>query len=597
MALAGAATTRGTALAGALITQSKEWFGISSFQATPVLLAGALALTPFWPVEIPGQNSLTLGRGLLLVVAASAALDLVRGRRWVLPRAAVVLFAGLAGLVAWTGASALSRGCFCYGGFGGLAEWSVWTAVIALVAVGSPDYRALLLGAAAAGVTLGGALAALGVDDLAASVADTSVGDRLGGIYGNPNILAFAVAFAVPVLLVGTFRSGWRLRVPLVVALLGVATVIGLTFSRGGALAALLGGLAVVVAVPRKWRTRVAIAGGTVVVLGTVIALVYPYYADERLETWPAYSDASGWDRSAQGFVQEDGAELSNSGPGDTLKVSIAEPGQGISIPIGRATPTRSYTVAFDARTEDPETKLLYGLEDNYEGNGPVITSRRIHGDWKRLRVHWVPTADSPDARFYAWSLSESLDLFLRDVAFITRSGNHPVERRQISTRLLGLRSEGGLASGEGRIIDTRWTGVELGAQAFWSNPLLGIGWEQFPGYAASRSDFGAIPTHNEFVRFAAELGAPGALLLLLIAVVAALGVRHLPRGPLRWGTVGLLVAGGVGLLFVNGLVFAAASAPLAVGVGLACSASWPRRAKDESGTGGVPSPDPAARS
>jgi O-Antigen ligase len=545
---------------------------VSSFQATPVLLAGALALTPFWPVEISGQNSLTLGRGLLLVVAASMALDLVKGRRSVLPRAAIALFAGLAGLVAWTGASALSRGCFCYGGFGGLAEWSVWTAVIALVAVGSPDYRPLLLGSAAAGVTLGGALAALGVDDLAASVADTSVGERLGGIYGNPNMLAFAVAFAVPVLLVGTFRSGWRLRIPLIVALLGVATVIGLTFSRGGALAALLGGLAVVVAVPRKWRTRVAIAGGTVVVLGTVIALVYPYYADERLETWPAYSDASGWDRSAQGFVQEDGAELSNSGPGDTLKVSIAEPGQGVSIPLGRATPTRAYTVAFDARTRGPETRLLYGLEDNYDGNGPVIRSQRIRGDWERLRVHWIPTADSPDARFYAWSLSKSLDLFIRDIALITGSGNHRIDRRQISTRLLGLRSEGGLASGEGQIIDTRWTGVELGAQAFRSNPLLGIGWERFPAYAASRSDFGAIPTHNEYVRFAAELGAPGALLLLLIAVVAALAVGHLPHGPLRWGTLGVLVAGGVGLLFVNGLVFAAASAPLAVGVGLACS-------------------------
>jgi hypothetical protein len=211
--------------------------------------------------------------------------------------------------------------------------------------------------------------------------------------------------------------------------------------------------------------------------------------------------------------------------------------------------------------------------------------------------VQWVPTAHSPDARFYAWSLSESVDLLLRDVALITRSRNHRVERREVSTRLLGLRSEGGLASGEGQVIDTRWTGIELGVQAFWSNPLLGIGWERFPAYAASRSDFGAIPTHDEFVRFAAELGAPGALLLLLIAVVAALGVRYLPRGPLRWGTLGLLVAGGVGLLFANGLVFAAASAPLAVGVGLACSASWPPRCRDPKEEGGVHTWDAAAGS
>jgi hypothetical protein len=110
--------------------------------------------------------------------------------------------------------------------------------------------------------------------------------------------------------------------------------------------------------------------------------------------------------------------------------------------------------------------------------------------------------------------------------------------------------------------------------QAFRSSPLLGIGWERFPTYAAARAHYGRIPTHNEYLRFAAELGAPGALLLLFIALVAGLGMLHLPYGPLRWAILGVLVAGGVGLFFVNGLVVPSASAPLAVAVGLACSTS-----------------------
>ena len=425
-----------------------------------------------------------------------------------------------------------------------------------------------------AGVILGGLLAALGVGDLAASVADTSLGtDRLGGIYGNPNFLAYAVAFAVPVLIAGTLQSGWKARVALLLALVGVSTVIVLTFSRGGALAALLGALAVVLAVPRSWKLRAAVGSGAVVVLAGLITVAYPYYADERLRTGPPLPDASGWDRSAQGLVPQGGSELSNQETGNVLKVSTSQRGQGVSVPIGAAKPTRAYTVAFDARTAGTKAPLDYGLEDNFEANGPAWDSRQVDGNWQRLRLRWVPTADSRAARFYAWSNSGSVDLLLRNVELVTRSGDGPVETRRISTRLLGPRSEDSLTNREERYIDSRWAGVELGAQAFWSDPLFGIGWERFPAYAGARRDL-AMPTHNEYVRFAAELGAPGVLFLLLIAAVAGLGVGHLPRGPLRWGTLGVLVVGVVGLLFANALVFSAASAPLAVGVGLACSST-----------------------
>jgi O-antigen ligase len=543
------------------------------FQRTCVLLVVSLALAPFWPV--PVLSSLTVGRGLLLLVASSAAIDIVGARLGALPlaRPAGVLYGALAALLAWTGASALSRGCFCYGGFPGLAEWSLWASLTALVAVLSPDYRLWLLGSSAAGVILGGLLAAVGIGDLAASVADTSIGGRLGGVYGNSNFLAYAVAFAVPVLVAGAVRSGWRLRLTLLVALVGVWTVIVLTFSRGGALAALLGGLAVLVAVPGSWKWRAAIGGGAAVVLAALITVAYPYYADERLRTWPALPDASGWDRSAQGLVPKGGSELSNQ-TGNVLKVSTSQQGQGVSVPLGAATPTRAYTVAFDARTAGIGAQLGYGLEDNFEANGPALGSRQVEGDWERLRLRWVPTADSPAARFYVWSNSGSVDFFVRDVELLTRSGNRPVETRLISTRLLGPRSERGLADREDRYIDSRLAGVELGAQALWSNPILGIGWEGFPVYAAARREFPAMPTHNEFVRFGAELGTPGLLLLLLIAVAAGMGVRHLPGGPLRWGTLGVLVVGAVGLMFANALVFASASAPLAVGVGLACSST-----------------------
>jgi hypothetical protein len=224
-------STRTRALAGTVSTRTRALLGVSSLQRTAVLLAVALALTPFWPVPVTGLSWLTVGRALLLLVAAMAAIEVISARLGALPlaRHSAVLIVGLAALVAWTGASAMSRGCFCSGGFGGLAEWSMLTALTALVAVLSPGYRTLLLGSAAAGVTLGGLLAAIGVGDLAASVADTSVGDRLGGIYGNPNVLGFAVAFAVPILIAGALGAGWKRRLPLLVALVGVSTVIVLT--------------------------------------------------------------------------------------------------------------------------------------------------------------------------------------------------------------------------------------------------------------------------------------------------------------------------------------------------------------------------------
>jgi O-Antigen ligase len=569
--------------------------GGRSLQRPAVLLAVALALTPFWPVPAPGLGWLTVGRGLLLLVAAIVVADVVRARPAPLRlgRPPVVLFGGLVALVAWTGASAVSRGCSCQGGFAGLAEWSAWTSLTALVAVVSPGHRSLLLASSAAGVALGGFLAVLEVGDFAASVADTTVGGRLGGIYGNPNFLAYAVAFAVPVLLAGTLRSGRKLRLPLVAALGGVGTVIVLTFSRGGALAALFGAFAVVVLVPRSGKWRAAIAGGAVLLLAALVSFVYPMYKHERLRVdvagLPERPDASGWDRSAQGLVAKAGSELSNTEAGSVLKVSATERGQGVSIPIGAATPNRAYTVGFDARTAGVGARLGYALEDNYKGNGPSKSSRRIDGRWERLRVVWVPTAQSSAARFYVWwpRFTGSADLFLRKIVLTSRSRNGRIERRLISTRLLGPRPTSGRTNGEAGYIDARRAGLRLGEQAFRSSPLLGIGWERFPAYAAARAHFGQIPTHNEYVRFAAELGAPGVFLLLFIAVLAALGVRHLPRGPLRWGTLGVLVAGGVGLFFVNGLVVPPASAPLAVGVGLACSASRRQHRPPREETGG----------
>jgi hypothetical protein len=54
---------------------------------------------------------------------------------------------------------------------------------------------------------------------------------------------------------------------------------------------------------------------------------------------------------------------------------------------------------------------------------------------------------------------------------------------------------------------------ARLALAAFWDQPIRGIGWERFPEYVPPHSDRGALASHDEYLRIAAELGLVGLLL------------------------------------------------------------------------------------
>ena len=72
---------------------------------------------------------------------------------------------------------------------------------------------------------------------------------------------------------------------------------------------------------------------------------------------------------------------------------------------------------------------------------------------------------------------------------------------------------------------------------------------------------FGPLPTHDEYLRFAAETGILGLFLLLALAACAVIGVRRIRVEATRAALAGTLLAGAVSLLFVNGLVAPGAGA------------------------------------
>ena len=117
------------------------------------------------------------------------------------------------------------------------------------------------------------------------------------------------------------------------------------------------------------------------------------------------------------------------------------------------------------------------------------------------------------------------------------------------------------------RFVESRVAGVKLGIDAFVEQPLRGIGWERFPEYSRRHGDFGALPTHNEYVRVLAELGIIGLVLSLALAVMvvsATVRATGLPR--VLAG--GMLVSGAVGMVFVNGFTVSSATLPLALCAG-----------------------------
>ena len=253
-----------------------------------------------------------------------------------------------------------------------------------------PDRASAVLIAAAGGVALGGLLALVGVRDLNSALVGPRTPDtRLDGIYGNSNFLAYAVAFCVPVLVVLSLRKRGYVRVLLLISLSTAAVILALTFSRGGLLAACCGGVAAAILAATS-RRRVALTATVAIALVAVSApVLYPMFAERRSEadfgpmpsSAPVAADRSGWDPGAQGVVSRGGARLTNPGPG-ILQVSSSEAGQGTSVPLDPIDPSQEYVLTFDARSGSAPLQVLYALEDNAQGLGPVIARADLARRW-----------------------------------------------------------------------------------------------------------------------------------------------------------------------------------------------------------------------
>jgi O-antigen ligase len=572
-----------------VFAQHSRWLAClkAPFGRSTAGLSLAALLGPFWLTQFGPSASFTVGTGLIVVVAVLVSLDLLRYRppvKALAVRAFVPAFA-MCGLVLWAFVNASLWGCLC-GGFHGLADLTGAALLALAVGAFAPGRRALVLAGAAGGVVFAGILAVAGVKTLHSPFGNTaaSTSTQLSGIYGNPNYLGYAVAFAIPVVLAWIPRNSSRMRLILLPVLLFAVMVVALTFSRGALLATGAGGLVTLTMLAPSRRMRAAVLVGGLSVAAAVAALAFPSYNEYRKRavfgtgTVQALKarDASGWDGGPQGLISNCCSTLSNLRGGAVLRILASQPNEGVSRAWGVADAGRSYELRFKARSFGRDVLLSYGLEDNMRGNGTVVHTTGLSPAWRRLRLRWVPTRRSLSARLYVWQTQGRSVFLLSNIRVITRSVRHGTLSSQVvPTELAGFPGSSGPAELDKKLssyVDERLTGIRLAAEAFAANPMRGIGWEAFPRYADAHGS-GEIPTHNEYLRIASELGAPGIFFVTLLGFATFRGLARV-RGErrLRAAGAGVIAVGCVGLLFVNGLTVSAASLPLALAVGLMCA-------------------------
>ena len=566
------------------------------------ILIGLIALGPLWtlshiqgagPVNLGSLGLLTLGRAFLIVLALVVVTEFV-GRRGVQLSALGILFLGvLIALEAWVYVNASVWGCLgCQGSFGGLTDLIAASTLALVVLTLHPQLRGPVLLAIALACVLGALIAIFKVGEFVSGEPASDLG-RLTGTSGNANFLAYALSPGIAVLLaLAATRPAW-IRVGAFAASAVIALALVLTYSRGGLIAtAISAGAVIVLQMPVRWR--LAVAAGLVVVLGMAAAVAAPAIEHARIdrhENVPAPSallrsvDHSGWDGTPQGFISAGPAAMTNDPGKRVLRVTPTGPRAGVSYPWGVATPETRYTLGLQLRAP-ARGNLRLGLEDNFIAAGPAISDTRAGPTWRWATVTWRPSARSRNARLYVWRPHGDAPFEVRDVAIVAVGPDGRRRSRSISTVLLGsaypreqtrLRELSG--ADERYFIPSRSKGVRLAVTAFLEHPVHGLGWEQFPAFAQRQANFGALVTHNEYLRFAAELGLPGFVLLIALAATVLAGLRSVPPGPNRLALIGVLIAGAVSLAFVNGLVTPVSAAWLAIACGVAVA---PRPRSDD---------------
>ncbi len=546
-----------------------------------LVLAGLAATSPLWNTIILSRlAALTVGRVWLLALAASGLVGLWSARRSVARTmsrpARIAMGAALACALVAT-ISAMTNGCTCDGAIYGLLEFTAVVLGAALALRLAPGAAPLVLGGVVVGALVLAGLSMLGVGDLHTSLVapQTTDGNRLGGPLGNPNLLALHLAFALVVIVAGVAACrGAARRMALLLLLSALAVTLVLSFSRGGAIAALAGaGAAALTAVRVRSTRRTVAAIAALGALGLLGVLVGPFASGRvaadsgAITAQSAAIDRSGWDARAEGPIPRGVATLDNPLPG-VLRFSAASAEQGMSLPLPpTADAGGSFTVRFTARSAGARLAIAYALQDNLIVGPSSIVRGVVSARTRRFGVTWHPETPSRNPRFYVWATAAAGAVDL--VGLRIRTPGSDV-LRDGPLRLQGNLGEALARAEQRRYIDSRVQVARTAVHVFSEHPLLGVGWQRFPALARRQlGDLGAYATHDEPLRFAAELGLLGLLPLLVAGAGLTVAAWRLPPGYLRGAAVGGLVAGGVGLLFVNGLAQPTVTVHLAVICGL----------------------------
>jgi len=545
-------------------------FGLSG-----ACLALALLLASRWESE-PSASlpQVTVGRLCISLVIALLGLDLWRARGTLrLPaRSGSLLIVGLLGESAVILLSIAFRGRNSEGALSGFLELTLVAITVLVVADAHPRARLPLLMCAAIGALLGNLDALIFGHPL---VALRGGGERLAGHYGNPNLLGFAGSLAVPIfvtlaILLRRRRAVWLLGAAIILA------PILLSYSRGAILGAGAGVIASLSLTQTGGRRRLRAAVVGCLLLGTLAALAYPLYLNLRTEAdfgsnlTARAPDRSGWDPSAQGLIGLGPSGLSNPNR-EALRITATKAGEGASLPLGEARVHRRYLLSFAASASLRGIELAYALEDNLLGDGAVRRTILLTPTPRRVAIAWTPTRNAPHARAYIW-----LPLGGKVTLSRLNFGQAKTLLKPLPTQLLGRVDR--FASSESHFVNSREDAAHLALDLFIQKPLTGIGWQQFTVYSATRLHYGPLATHDEYLRYAAELGLPGLLFLfLIIATVANAAVRVSPTD-VRVAATACLAAGAVGLLFVNALETPSISLPLFVSAALICTGSFVQR-------------------
>ncbi|MFL5828645.1 MAG: acyltransferase family protein, partial [Solirubrobacteraceae bacterium] len=257
------------------------------------------------------------------------------------------------------------------------------------------------------------------------------------------------------------------------------------------------------------------------------------------------------------------------------LEVRTPRLGQGLSRAVGVERAGGQYEVTFQARALSGSERLGYALQNG--ASLDVVTGQAVVSTrWRQLQVRWRPPADAKFARFYVWPAAPAAGFLLRDISVVARPpGATTASRFTLDTRLKGSFYAYLVAQRQEqqrRAIDSRLFAVGASLSAFATQPLRGIGWGRFVSYSSAHGRYGDLPTHDEYLRFLAELGAIGALLLAFVVAVVAVSAWNGARNELGIAIAGMLATGALALVFINGLVAPDVMMPLAFAAAVACA-------------------------